>query len=148
MNPYISSNKTSSVEDVINGESTAELTEHRFYPHVLKMVLWGESLEEIYRQLVVNNIPEEVVDRLYEHARADRIRVIRSDCSHDFLIGVGLIVASVVTFCVCWFGLGFIPRILLFACFAVLGIGSWKFIHGFTGYLMAPIKTGSISDDT
>jgi len=146
MNPYKTSNEKSDLEDVINNEFIADLTEYRFYNLVLKMVLWGESRQDIYNRLAVNNVPEELADRLYEHARADRIRTIRSDCSHDLLIGLGLIVASVATFCGCWFGLGFIPRILLYGCFAALGIGSWKFIDGLTGYLMASSKTGSVSD--
>ncbi len=141
------SNEKSGLEDSDNEESTNDLTEHRSYNLVLKMVLWGESREDVYRRLTVNNVPEEIADRLYEHARADRIRTIRSDCFQDLLLGSGLIVASVATFCGCWFGLGFIPKILLYGCFAALGIGSWKFIDGFISYLMAPSKTGSVSGD-
>ncbi|QTN32549.1 hypothetical protein HZ994_09470 [Akkermansiaceae bacterium] len=92
------SNEESSVEDSDNGEPTTDLTEHRSYNLVLKMVLWGESREDIYRRLTVNSVPKEIADQLYALAREDRIRTIRSDCFHDLMIGLGLIAAAVVTF--------------------------------------------------
>lgn len=140
------SQKESRFENQLDDEFLSDLTEHRSYNLVLKMVLWGESREDVFQRLSVNNIPIELAERLYQHAWAERIRTIRSDCSHDLLIGLGLIFVSALVFCAFWFGLGFIPRILLFGCFAALGIGLWKFIHGLTGYLMASSKTGSVAD--
>jgi hypothetical protein len=147
MNPYTSPNEQSDVRDVGDHESHLEPDDHPHYDLVLKMVLWGESRDDVYRRLAVNGVTGEFADRLYEHARADRIRTIRGDYSRKLLIGLGLILAAVVIFCACWFGLGFIPRILLYACFAALGIGAWKAIDGFLGYIMAPSKTGSVADD-
>ena len=95
-----------------------------------------------YRRLAVNGVPGEIANRLDQHARADRIRTIRGNYSRKLLIGVELILAAVVIFCACWSGLGFIPRILLYPCLASLGIGAWKAIDGFSGYFMAPSKTG------
>ena len=112
------------------------------------MVLWGEERDEVYRRLELNGVSGEVAHCLYEHARADRIRTIRSDYTRKFLIGVGLILAAATAFSICWYGLGFIPRILLYGCFAALGIGSWKSIDGLSGYLMAQSKTGSVTDES
>jgi hypothetical protein len=124
------------------------LDEHPHYDLVLRMVLWGDSRDDVFQRLAVNGVAEAVAGQLYEQARADRIRTIRIDYSRKLMVGVGFIVGALVIFSVCWFGLGFIPRILLYACFAAIGIGSWKAIDGLSGYLMAPSKTGSIADDT
>ena len=127
--------------------SASDPLDHPYYDFVLKKVLWGEDREDIYHSLAVNGVSGEIADRLYKHARADRIRTIRSDYTRKLLVGLGLILAAGVIFSSCWFGLGFIPRILLYACFAALGIGAWKSIDGLSGYLMAPSKTGSVADE-
>jgi hypothetical protein len=147
MNPYTSPNEPSDVEEGDVHDSHSDPDDHPHYNLVLRMVLWGETREEVCHRLAVNGVTGLVADRLYEHARADRIRTIRGDYSRKLLIGMGLILSAVVIFSVCWFGLGFIPRILLYACFAALGIGSWKAIDGLSGYLMAPSKTGSVADN-
>ena len=148
MNPYAPPDRDSDVADGHNHESPLKPVDHPLYDLVLRMVLWGEERDEVYRRLEVNGVYGEVADRLYEQARADRIRTIRSDYTRKLLIGVVLILAAATAFSVCWYGLGFIPRILLYGSFAALGIGSWKFIDGLSGYLMAPNKTGSVSDET
>jgi hypothetical protein len=148
MNPYTSPSEQSVVEDGIGHDAHLSPDEHPHYNLVLRMVLYGESRDEVFRRLAVNGVAEAVAGQLYDQARADRIRTIRSDYSLKLLVGVGLIAGALVIFCVCWFGLGFIPRILLYACFTALGIGSWKAIDGLSGYLMAPSKTGSVAEDT
>jgi len=148
MNPYTSPNEQSDMEAKDNPESHLNPDGHPYYDLVLKLVLWGESRDDVYQRLAVNGITGGIADRLYAQARTDRIQTIRGDYSRKFLMGVGLILSAVGIFSVCWFGLGFIPRILLYACFAVLGIGSWKSIDGLCGYLMAPSKTGSVADET
>ena len=147
MNPYIAPTEQSDPENGEDHGSVLDPADHPHYGFVLKMVLWGEDREEVYSRLAVNGVTAGVADRLYEHARADRIRTIRDDYTRKLLIGLGLILAAVVIFSTCWFGLGFIPRILLYACFAAVGIGGWKSIDGLAGYLMAPGKTGSVADD-
>ena len=144
MNPYKTPNEESTIEDGVNGESVADLTEHRSYNLVLKMVLWGDSREDVFHRLSVNKVPDDLAHLLYEHARQDRVRTIRSDCTSDILTGLGLIVLTSVFFCGFWFGLSFIP--LLYGCFAALGIGLWKFTNGIADYLMAPNKKGSLVD--
>jgi hypothetical protein len=132
------------IDGVTYGEYAENLEEN-----LLRLVtrLKQGSRDDVYRRLAVNGVTGEIADRLYQHARADRIRTIRGDYSRKLLTGLGLILAAVVIFCACWFGLGFIPRILLYMCFAALGIGAWKAIDGFSDYLMAPSKTGSVADD-
>ena len=111
------------------------------------MVLWGDNREEVYRYMEVNGVTDDTADCLYKTATAERIRTIRSDDTRKALVGLGLIFAAIIIFSLCWFGLGFIPKILLYACFAALGIGSWKSIDGTAGYLMATSKQGSVVDD-
>ncbi|MEO5713600.1 MAG: hypothetical protein ABIT37_08925 [Luteolibacter sp.] len=147
MNPYTPPTQQADA-DGYDHETLLELSDHPLYAFVLRMVLWGEKREDVYRSLEVNGITGGMADRLYAHAMADRIRTIRSDCTRKLLIGVGLVVAAVVTFSLCWFGLGFIPRFLLCACFVALGIGSWKSIDGAAGYLMATARTGSVTEET
>jgi hypothetical protein len=148
MNPYTSPNEQSVVEDGNDHDSHLNPDDHPYYDLVLRMVLWGESRDDVFRRLAVNGVTGIVAGRLYDQARADRIQTLRRDYSRKFLVGVGIIVAAVVIFSGCWFGLGFIPRILLYACFAAIGLGAWKAIDGLSGYLMAPGKTGSVADDT
>lgn len=148
MNPYTSPSNQSDLEDGIGHDSHLGPEEHPHYNLVLRMVLWGESRDEVLRRLAVNGVAEADACQLYEQARADRIRTIRSDYRRKLLVGLGLMAGTLMMFCVCWFGLGFIPKILLYACFAAFGIGSWKAIDGLSGYLMAPSKTGSVADDT
>lgn len=147
MNSHTPFNAQSDVENESDHQAPFEPAGHPYYGLVLRMVLWGETREDVYHRLAVNGVVGSAADRLYNHARTDRIRTIRSGCFREFLIGLGLITAATVVFSSCWFGLGFIPRILLYACFAALGIGAWKVIDGLSGYLIAPSKTGSVADD-
>ncbi|MFD0892921.1 hypothetical protein KBB96_15995 [Luteolibacter ambystomatis] len=147
MDPYTSPNAP--LEDPAKAGTIpdAGVEEHRLYAMVLKMVLWGEKKEDVYHRLEVNNVTGPTADLLYNHARADRIATIRDACRKKFLIGIGLILAATVTFCSFWWGLGFLPRLLLYGCFAALGIGLWKTIDGLAGYLMAGTKEGSVEGD-
>jgi hypothetical protein len=126
---------------------TAEPGDHPHYALVLKMVLWGEEADQVYRRLAVNGVSGEVARRLYEHARRDRIRTIRGHYRGKMWVGAGLVLAAMGMFFFCWYGLGFISRLLIYVCAAGLGVGGWKFIDGLSGYLMAPMKTGSVADD-
>lgn len=121
--------------------------EHPLYDYVLRMVLWGEEKEEIFQHLAVNEVTGSIANRLYKHARADRIRTIRAEYAKRFFLGVGIIVAILMIFGYFWFILRFIPRIVLFACFGAIGIGLWKTFDGLIGYFMAASKTGSIADE-
>lgn len=126
--------------------SRLEIEEHPLYAGILRMVIWGEERGKVYERMEVNKVPADIADQLYAIAWKDRIRTIRTDTFRQAMIGLGLIVASIATFSLCWFGLGFIPKILLWGCFAAVGIGSWKAINGLVGYLMASSKTGSLAD--
>ncbi len=111
------------------------------------MVIWGEERKEVYNRMAVNGLTREVADFLYQTAWADRIRTIRSESFRKLSIGIGLIAAAIVTFSICWFGLRFIPKILLSGCFIASGVGVWKLIDGTSGFLMAANKKGPAFDD-
>lgn len=144
--PYTIPDQQSDVNYSNDNEYPLGIDSHPYYALVLKMVLWGEDRDDVYRRLEVNGVTGGIADRLYEHAREDRIRTIRSAYFIKILFGGGLFLAAVVIFPACWFGLGFIPKIVLYGCFVALGIGSWKSTDGISGYLMAPTRTGSVTD--
>ena len=121
--------------------------EHPFYDLIHRMVMWGESKEDVLKRLETNGVVGEEAVQLYQHAYQDRIRSIRTEQAKKAAIGGGAIAAAVAAFCVCWFGLGFIPRLLLYACFAAGGLGLWKLINGLAGCLMAHHKTGDVNED-
>ena len=146
MNPYKTPDQPSDVEEGSDGGLFAEPADHPHYALVVKMVLWDEPSEEVFRRLAVNGVTGGVAEHLYQIATAERIRTLRAGHKHKLLFGVVLILAAVVTFSFFWFGLRFIPKILLSGCFAALGVGSWKFIDGLSGYLMAPSQKGSVAD--
>jgi hypothetical protein len=147
MNPYTTPTQHADEENAGGDEWTAAPEDHPQYGIVLKMVMWGEDRDEIFHRLSVNGVPDGVAQRLHAHAREDRLRTIRGVYSRRFLVGMALIVAAVAVFVGFWFYLEFIPRIILFCCIVALGIGSWKFIDGLAGYLMAPSQKGSVADD-
>lgn len=147
MNPYEPPAQQAATGAAHEFPPSTDLTDHPLYEVVHRMVIWGEKREEVYHRMEVNGLTGEVSDLLYQTAWADRIRTIRSEYSRKLLIGIGLVVAAVITFSVCWFGLRFVPKILLYGCFIALGAGAWKFIDGTSGYLMAANKKGPAFDD-
>jgi len=142
MNPYAST-KASGTDLPLE-----DPTEHPSYQSILKMVLWGEPKEKIDQKIRVNNIPPSIAEQIYHHARADRINTIRSESLKELVKGLSLIVVGLLTFTAFWFGLNFIPRVLLYSCFAAIAYGIWKFADGTLRYLMADRKTGSIAVDS
>ncbi len=95
---------------------TAEPGDHPHYALVLKMVLWGEEADELYGRLAVNGVSGEVARRLYEQARRERIRTIRGHYRGKIWLGAGSVLAAVGVVFFCWFGLGFISRLLFCVC--------------------------------
>ncbi len=146
MNPYQPPNQQPSGDAGSDFLTSTGSADHPLYALVLKMVIWGEEREEIYGRMRVNGITAEAADRLYQRAWEDRIRVIRGECSRKLLTGIGLVLAAVITFMVCWFGLRFIPKILLYGCIVAFVVGAWKLIDGTSGFLMAASKKGPVDD--
>jgi hypothetical protein len=56
------------------------------------------------------------------------------------------LVAAAVTFIEFWFGLSFIPKILLYRCFAATAFGPSKLLDGTTRFFMAEKKNDSVTD--
>lgn len=141
MDPY------QSPEHFDKDEFLADPTNHRHYELILKMVLWDEPKEKIDQKLRANKVPSAVAEHIYKHARKERVSVIRGEYFKKLILGVILVGGATVTFIGCWFGLNFIPKVLLYACFTATAIGLWKFVDGFTGFFMAEKKTGSVADE-
>jgi hypothetical protein len=122
-------------------------TEEPLYEMILGMVLWGEPRDEVFHRLGVNGISGERAEGIYTAAWAERLTVIRRDYAQKAGRGLLLIVGAAVVFCFFWFGVQVIPRLLLYLCAGMLGVGAWKAIDGFAGMLMAGSKEGPVAED-
>jgi hypothetical protein len=128
-------------------DSSPETREQRIYNIILKMVLWGERTEDIFKKLEVAGFSEEKQKEMYARARAERVAAIRGDCWRK--AGWGLLALSVAVgvFCGFWIGLGGIPRIFIGLCAVGAVFGAWWLIEGLVGVLTAPMKEGSVATD-
>jgi len=122
-------------------------TEEPLYEMILGKVLWGEAREEVFHSLAVNGITGERAERIYAAAWEERLTVIRRDYARKAGFGLLLILGAVAIFCFFWFGVRVIPRLLLYLCAGMLGVGAWKAIDGIAGMLMAGSKEGSVAED-
>ncbi len=113
------------------------------YDGVLRMVLWGEPKEEIYRKLEVNGFRGDEADKIYQRAMDERISSIRIDCRRKIWIGLGAIVGSLVLF--------FLVLNVFFRAYPILLVGAlygiWKLGDGISRYFLAPGLKGSIADE-
>lgn len=124
----------------------SNLSEHPLYDEVLTMLLWDEPKDKVYHRMSVNQVPADIADLLYGHAKKERIALIRSENMSKIMIGVGALLLGIVVFCALWFGLGIIPRIVVGLCFLAGVFGVWRLADGIFGYLSAPQKKGSVVD--
>ena len=60
---------------------------------VLKMVLWDEDREAIFRRLKVNKVTGERAELIYQAARAERVKSLRIDGLKG--LGLGLACLSI-----------------------------------------------------
>jgi hypothetical protein len=58
------------------------------YDVVLKMVLWDEEREAIFRRLKVNGVEGERAEAIYATARAERVGSLRADGVRTLLMGL------------------------------------------------------------
>ena len=147
MNPYKSPVEQSEVVDDSSSDVvTSDLSEHPRYDGVLTMVLWGEPKEDVFARMKTNKVTPDLADLLYSHAHKERVALIRTENRSKILLGLASFVLGVVVFCLLWFGLGIIPRIVVGGCFLAGVFGSWKVIDGLVGYTTAQSKKGSVAD--
>lgn len=126
---------------------------------VLKMVLWDEDREVIFRRLEVNKVTGERAELIYRAARAERVKSLRI----DGLKGLGLGLSCLLIAGACYFGfrldelgvsrfadgfigLPFLPWFLGFFAAILLAFGIWKMVQGSIEILFASMKKGSIAD--
>ena len=122
-------------------------TEEPLYEMVLGMVLWGEPREEVFHRLQVNGITGDRAERIYATAWEERLTVIRRDYGRKAGTGLLLMIGAAAIFCGFWFGVRVIPRLLLYVCFGMLGVGLWKAVDGFAGWIMAGSREGPVTED-
>ena len=120
--------------------------EDKLYPSVLRMVVWDESRETVFKMLEVNGIVGEPARELYQTARSERISTIRTDCYRKCVVGILWFLAGIALFLIFWFAFGAGTHgIFIFSGVAVVN-GLWKTVDGFMGMLLAPRKRGSIAE--
>lgn len=129
------------------------------YDVVLKMVLWDEEREAIFRRLKVNGVEGERAEAIYATARAERVGNLRADGVKFLLMGLASMAvgwaiyhfANLSELNAAHFGDGvngtlMLPWLLGFVCALLGAFGIWKTIQGLTEILFAPMKKGSIAD--
>lgn len=121
-------------------------TEEPLYQMILRMVLWGELRDDVFHRLGVNGITGERAERIYAAAWSERLITIRRDCARKAGFGLLMVIGAVGIFSFFWFGVRVIPRLVLFICAAMLGIGAWKAIDGLAGMIMAGNKEGPVGE--
>jgi hypothetical protein len=121
--------------------------EEMLYQHTLRMVLWDEDVERIYKRLSVNGIRGRAADALYQRARRERITMIRSENAKRAGAGILLILLSSGISSGFILGLGGMPRIVIALCAAAFGFGCWKLVTGLAEIIAAPRKKGSLADE-
>jgi len=123
-------------------ETTGSGKEELVYQGLLRMVLWGEPKEEVFRKARVNGLSAEEAEDLYQKAIKERICVIRAEYRGKALKGLIFIVASVVLF--------FIVAAMTGRAFVIFALGVayglWKAIDGISGIFMAANREGSVGD--
>lgn len=131
--------------DTIPYENEPE--EHPRFDLIHKMVLRGEPKERVLKRLEVNGVTGSKADLLYRHAMKDRVATIRQEFIKKASIGLGMIVFSIIVFCIFWFGLGFIINYVLSILCGITVFGLWKLGSGIAGYLNAESWQGSVADE-
>lgn len=129
------------------------------YDVVLKMVLWDESREAIFKRLEVNKVTGDRAKAIYRAARAERLRTIRVDGRKalglgllGILISVGLFFGfrldelQVMRFEEGFHSLPLLPWLLGFFAAILFAFGIWKVVQGSIEILFASTKKGSIAD--
>jgi hypothetical protein len=124
----------------------AEQRQQRIYEIILRMVLWGEKSEDVFKKLEVNGFTGETAQKMYEKARRERVSAIRGDCWKCFGYGLLWVAVSVGIFLKFW-EWGGIPTFLLIALWVTTCIGAWKMIKGVIGVFTARLKTGSLANE-
>lgn len=129
------------------------------YDVVLKMVLWDESREAIFRRLEVNGVIGDRAEAIYQAARAERVGTLRAEGWRSVLIGfclagvalgiyfgLRLDLLQVMRFGDGFHGLPLLPWVLGFLVAILLAFGVWKVVQGLVEIIIAPMKNGSIAD--
>ena len=129
------------------------------YDVILKMVLWDESREAIFRRLEVNKVTGERAEAIFQAARVERLRTIRADGQKAFGLGVLALLISVGIYFgfrldelqVMRFEEGFhslplLPWLLGFIAAILFAFGILKVVQGSIEILFASMKKGSIAD--
>ena len=121
--------------------------EHPRFGLVHKMVLQGEPKERVYKRLETNSVTGTEADLLYQHARKERVANVRHEFMKKSAAGLGMILFSIIVFCVFLFGLGFIANYILYLLCGISVFGLWKLGSGIGGYLNAESWKGSVADE-
>lgn len=129
------------------------------YNVVLKMVLWGDDREAIFRRLKVNGIEGERAAAIYEKAMGERLRLLRGEGLKYLVMGLAFLSLgaliyfffeldqlSVEEFGEGVHGMPLLPTLLGFISVLLAFLGMWKMVRGLFEIVFAGSKKGSIGD--
>ncbi|MDQ8189429.1 hypothetical protein [Roseibacillus persicicus] len=123
-------------------------TEHRLYDLILEKVLRDEEEERIRKRLAINNVPDDEAEAIFQSARKERVRTIRAESRNHLLIGVLLLAGAYCIFLSLWVQLSFQNNTVLVVVGSLVVLGTWQFLQGALGWLIAPRKRGSYLDES
>ncbi|QIF04747.1 hypothetical protein [Roseimicrobium sp. ORNL1] len=125
---------------------TPEEKKEVIYEAILKMVIWDEPKEAIFKKLFVNGFEGAEGEGMYRQARSERIASIRGDCAKKAGFGLLWFAGAAGLFSAFWYGVGGITRNVLMIVWVCAAIGAWKTIGGLVGIATAAYKRGSLAD--
>ena len=119
----------------------------RIYEGMLRMVLWGEEREKVFRMLEVNGVPLAQSEGLYRKAMKERVSAIRSECWKRIAVGAACLFVGIGLYWLFWYKFGGITRGIFLLCAVGVFVGLWKLLDGLAGVVLAPRKKGSLADE-
>ena len=118
----------------------------RLAEEVTRMVLVGETKENVMRKLEVNGITGSDADAVHDRAFRERLAVIHGFYRGKARVGLLSLAGAAAVMAICFFVFHGINRALWMIFASLVGFGLWKLIDGFSGMLMAKNREGSVAD--
>lgn len=121
--------------------------EHRLYDVILKQVLWDEDEAKIRKRLLVNEVPDDEAEAIFQAARKERIHLLRSRSREHIFMGLFALAAGCVVCGGFWYRLGAMHIGVLSGSGVFVVAGLCLMLKGLLDYIGAPRKNGSVADE-
>lgn len=122
--------------------------QERVYHNVERAVLWGEPREEVFRIMETNGITGPDAEAVFRRAWAERLSLLRGEGLRLMIKGLVILGIACSAFAVFWYGFGVMTRLVFVLCGLGAIWGIWLALDGLSNIVLAPIKRGSVLEDT